>query len=617
MKPRIDYIIIGIGIILLGVLISPLFKGPGLPLNIDLPAQYVRIMCLAEQGTAPNNWCPYINAGTPTSQYYYPVYDQLLAFGFKFSTMFGLQANGHPEYSAFFLYKLNLVLALLIPALAIWLWLKDKHPIGAAIGFTTYLVLTAGWHGSGFQETILVGFWHYMLSVGAMLISCYYFNRLLKDDSGHDIVWFLISLLFILHPMTIFTAAVCYLGLAIYNYKNIKENPSQLGLTAILSLGVTAFYWIPFIAKMSFFPSSVGAMLDWELFMGYIINPVFSPLFFIGAVGLYFAYNSTEDKPLFIMFLSLAIFTALDFIKSPLNKIQIGVRIGAFLIPVVIMLYSLAIDFIYNFAKKKKNEILQYLTIILAIGIIFYMFFGVYKESKYVILSTDTPIDEYYEVLADLPPGRILMEDTLPVTGSHVTSLMPILTKRDIISFGPIIFPKYNLLDNTGPSLFNTNVEDWTEKDLKEVFTRYNIKWALVYSPNYVDLLKRSNMNGTVYGPFILFDTNIKESYFEGPGQIDRELYKLYSGYVYITEPGTVKFKVNYYPNWKAHIGNKELKTYACDGIICADTIEAGKVEFVYSLTWSDIIGQIITAMFIMWIIFMFIPLDIRDPYEY
>jgi hypothetical protein len=227
-----------------------------------------------------------------------------------------------------------------------------------------------------------------------------------------------------------------------------------------------------------------------------------------------------------------------------------------------------------------------------------------YKDSKQIMLSSDIAIDEYYEVLADLPPGRILMEDTLAVSGSHMTSLMPILTKRDIISFGPIVFPKYNLLDNTGPSLFNTNVEDWTEKELKQVLTRYNIKWALVYSPNYIELLNRCHMNGTIYGPFMLYDTGIEQSYFEG--NIDRELYKLYSGYVYGNE--TVKMKVNYYPGWQAYQDGEKIKTYACDSIICADAPKYGKVEFKYENTLPDMIGFIISASFIIYLIIRFIP---------
>lgn len=344
MKVKLEYGILLIGIILLCILVSPLFKGPGLPINIDLAPQYVRIMCLSEQGTAPNNWCSYINAGTPTSQYYYPVYDQLLAWSFK-------------VFDPFFMYKLNLVLALLLPAIGIWLWLKNKHPIGAAVGFTTYLCLTAGWHGSGFQETILVGFWHYMLSVGFMLISCYYFNKIVSNTGDEfDLVVFLILLLFILHPMTIFTTIIVYIGLIIYNYNTVKEHIVACLFLYLLSLGITAFYWIPFLFKMSYFPSSIGAMLDWSLFMGYIWDPTpkFLIFFAVCAIGYMLYKKDKEQYPLLVMFTSLFIFGALDFIKSPLNTFQVGVRLGAFIIPIVIVLYSLCIDYIYNYLNTLK-----------------------------------------------------------------------------------------------------------------------------------------------------------------------------------------------------------------------------------------------------------------------
>lgn len=591
MKFKLEYGILLLGVVLLCFIVSPLFQGPGIPLNTDLPAQYVRIMCLSEQGTAPNNWCQYINAGTPTSQYYFPVYDQILALTFKFG-----------QNASFFFYKLTLVLALLIPAIAIWLWVKDKYPVGAACGFTIYLCLTAGWHASGFMETILVGFWPYMLSVGAMLISCYYFNRVLdgEHDNKLNIVWFLISLLFVLHPMTIFAAIVCYLGIIIYNYKNIIKNPYYFIASFVFALTLLAFYWIPFLAKMSFFPSGLGATLDWNLFLGYIWNPV--PVWlFIGAaigIGIILIFKDKEQYPLLAMFIVLSIYTALDFIKSPLNKVQIGVRIGAIIIPVVIMLFSVAIGNIYKSFKKYK--IWQIITLV-AVGMMIYlMFIPTLEQSKAnIILSDDTVFPVFYEALGNLPEGRIFMEDMYQYTGTHVTSLMSILTKREIISFGPIIFPKFNLLGTSAPEAFGKDdINQWTPDEFNKILNRYNIKWALVLSPSYINYFNNTmKFDYQTFGSFYLFDTGINESYFEGDIIKDRSSYVLNPKYVYVNSPGVVKLKVNYYPNWHAYRGNVKLNIYSCDGIICVYATQAGVIDFKYEMLWYEKVGYILSAL--------------------
>ena len=256
-----------------------------------------------------------------------------------------------------------------------------------------------------------------------------------------------------------------------------------------------------------------------------------------------------------------------------------------------------------------KWEYIFLFILIIPIGM---MFSTTYNESKMIMLSSDFALPEVYKQLGDtLPEGRILMEDTLAISGSHITSMMSILSKREIISFGPIVFPKFNLLDNTGPSLFNTNVEDWKQEELIKVLSRYNIKWALIYSPNYFNLFNNTmKMQYQVVGPFVLFDTGINSSYIVG--NISDVKYDGTTASAQVLDEGEVMLSVNFYPNWKASFMGYPLETYSCNGMVCVNFLPnsgvstefyGGELKFEYKSLWYEWVGYIITALTMLIII--------------
>ena len=588
--------IITIGLCFFIYIVAPIFSS-GTLLNQDEPAQYLRMYCLSNSNIpAPNNWCPLINAGTPSGQYYYPIGDEFVVLLGK---LIGLPLA----------FKIFLVLALLILAIAIWLWLKDRHPFGAAIGFVTYLFFTAGWHSSGYQETILVGFASYMWSIGFLLIALYYYNRYLSESNKYNLIKSVLLTTLILHPLTILVAVICYIGLTIVNYKNLKMwNILKFVLCAG---GINAFYIIPLIYKLQWLPSSTGGFINWSMFIGYVWNPISQaffgiPVFFLlscFAVYVIVINKDNKEYPLLGLFITMILYTLSNFIvNSSLNKFMVGIRLGALLGPLIIIMVCLAIDYLYNY----KNQIVKWVTLIVSIIILIFLFTNILPVSRAVVTSQTYQIEDMYQYLNYMSPenGRILME-TMP--GSHMPSLLPILTGREIIGFGTTIFPKsFNLIDVTGPTLFAKPLEQWTHEQLNEVFVRYNIKYLFLYSPNYISYFDKY-LNSTNISSFKLYDTGINVSYIKG--NVEEVKYSGTTASALVLDEGEVMLSVNYYPNWKASYYGYDIPTYSCNEMVCVNFreqdisydsgihIRTVPVIFEYKLIFVDYLGYFISVL--------------------
>lgn len=596
MKIKLSQVIIVIGLLLFSYIVFPLFK-EGYPINIDSAPQYLRLHCLSQSNLLlfPNNYCTLINAGVPTSQYYYPLDLLIVLFGYTIGLLFA--------------YKLTLVFAIIVPAIGIWVWLKNKYPLGAAFAFVFYLLYTAGWHGSGFQETILVGFWHYMLSVGFLFIALYHYNRYMSGNFD-SIVWAVFFVPFFLHPMTIIAAVIGYITITCCNLSYLDKDKWDFIAGVIfflaLALCITAFYWIPLTFKLQYFPQSIGGMLDVSLFNAYIFSPIPILMLILAGFGIYRAIINKE-WPILSLFGSFVIFAGLSFFKIPiLSRFFIGVRIGAFLGPLVIMLAGLylgqaSLTISSKSKLSKYNNIFKIGSIIVAIIMIAILFVKINEERSGILLST--PQDEqFYKMLdASLGPGRILMEDTLYTMGmtknsmTHMDSLLPILTGREMIGFCPIIFPKnMNLLDNTGPSLFNTNIDEWDFNNLTEIFNWYNIKYLLIHSENYINYFDKHLNGASIFGVYKLYDTGIDPSYVIGA---QSSKYAKTEAYAFVNNATTIKLKMNYYPNWVAYQNNTPLDIYECDGIICVNSTGPGEIDFEYAETWPDAVGFLVSII--------------------
>lgn len=612
MKISINNLLIIAALIMFAYLVSPLFKA-GIPVNIDQAPHYLREYCLSQSGIAPNNWCPYTNAGVPTSQYYYPFVDQLIVLLGKF---IGLLLS----------YKIFLVIALLMPPIGAYLLLKDRNRFAATVAFCLLLFYTAGWHGGGFEETLLVGFWHYMMTVGFLFVCLSFFIRLINEPNKKNLLFAVIFTPFIIHPMTILIGAPCYAAILLFNYKKTIKHIKQIIQFAAFAFFLNAFYWMPLLAKMKYLPSALGGHMPLNEFYTYILKAI--PWYFtaFAIISLLFVLflKDKENYNVVLLFSLIWALTLLSLFDTPLKAVLPGIRTGAFAGTITIIMASLLFEYLYRMKisalHHKSLKFIKATIIILAIILIAITFKHVIGYRGAILLSEREdfkPQVEMYKSLQALPQGRILAEDTLYNFGNyaqsytHMHSLIPILINKEIIGFGTYLFPKFSLISVANGNLFGEQIEKWDYDELRDIFDSYNIKYILAHTPRYIDYFVNKSMNYAVAKPFVLFDTGIDGSYFKiTNGKIISSDYqgRYAKAAVEIAKDkgkATILFKVNYYPNWKAYFDGVEVKTYSCHReLICADITENGTIEFKYRLIAVDYIGYFMTALTISWLIY-------------
>jgi hypothetical protein len=609
MKIKIDFTIIAIATILALYLVSPLFSS-GIPLNTDSPCQYLRISCLNKDASVPNNWCNLWQAGVPSSQYYYPPIDYLTHF---FSLLIGMELA----------YKIMVVLALFLPAIGAYIFLRSRgNPVAGAIAFAFLLLQKGSWHIGGFEETILVGMWPYVMTTGFWIICLTFYIKFLEKPSTKNLILAAIFTPFLTHPITLVISAITYLIISIYKYNEIKIHYKKFLQLILLIVLLNGYYWLPLLTKLSFFPGALGGGLNWNEFYAYILSniPWWISLFAVLGIISIFIFKDEKNNITAVTACSIFAIMLLNFIKWPITKYLAGLRLGGYIIIATYIAAALAIYYLSNIKINKSKQIFSLIALLIVIFTAFTLFTTTQQYSKSILLSDMPQFSsqiEIYKALKQLPNARVMTEETLynfgnyPQSFTHSHCALPIYSDKELIGSGLVIFPRnMSVMDITWASsvgsIFGKKIGDLSDNELKYYLNKYNIKYVIAHTQPYINYFANRSAGYKVVEPFVLFDTGIQPNYFEIKNGtiISSEYYENYAkAQITVQNKTVLALKTNFYANWKAYINNKKATPYYCDGIMCLDVYEDGLVEFKYGNTAADWIGYLLSITGILLII--------------
>ncbi|MBI4144485.1 hypothetical protein HY486_04520 [Candidatus Woesearchaeota archaeon] len=591
---NISYAIVILASILSVISVLPLFNS-GIPMNIDSPCHYLRSWCVANvDSSVPNNWCNFWQAGVPVSQYYYPLVDFLTAFIGKF---IGLVLS----------YKLFLVLTLFAQPVGAYVLLRSLgHELAAGFAFALLVLNPGSWHFAGFEEVFLVGLSPYVLSIGFWLLGMASFLYFLRSPSFKSLVLAVIPTLFITHPMTLIFAAVSYVFLAVVHYKQLLAHRKLVFLFAFSVLIINAYYIIPFLLKLELFPRAIGGWIDWNDFLAYVWSRVPFLLWVFAFAGLLFM-----NKQLRFLSVLVGFWTIVNLLpRQSWHDYLIGIRFGAILAPFVFISASVVFE---RLAKIRKYAPLFLLVSLLVFTPFVWKFFSKSRDlGKSILLSEHEVFSsqkEAYKFLS-LKEGRVLAEETLYNANdarafTHSNCILPVVSGKELIGSGLILFPRNRTVMDIGISsmaknLFHRPFSDYNVSDVLEILQDYNIRWIVVHTNVWFDYFKNFAIAQYGFGSVGVLEMPVNNSWFKANGQILSEKYEgmKAEAAVVLNNSSQVILKTHYYPNWKAFVDNLPVKSFDCNGLLCAQ-VPAGShsVLFVYKTQFSEWLGYLLSLL--------------------
>ncbi|MEK6964571.1 MAG: hypothetical protein AABX70_09225, partial [Nanoarchaeota archaeon] len=605
MQIKKNYLIWGVLalVVILGlVLVKPLFA-PGIPLNVDLPCHYTRIWCIQEASSlVPNNWCPHQAAGMPSSQTYYPPLDFLIAM---LGYVFGLEWT----------FKIFVTLSLFLPGIgAYWLLKKNGHEIAGVIAFALLVLFPGSWQAGGFEETIMVGFWHYMSTIGFLLLSLTYYIELLKTGRKTSLFWAALFTVFIVHPFTIVYAAILFVTATLYYHENALKHWKNLVFFMGLALVLNAYYWVPLFAKLSYFPSASDVAMTWHNLNTYLFTRVswYTWLFFLVGLGYLIWRRKEETTPLLVFF---GITVAYAFKELWIPPFLSGDRVMVFLsiwIFIILAIFLQELFYLRINTQQKQTLPLWPLAVVFLLAIS-YTSYQTSSDMSQNIFTTSHPAFEpqmkAFELLKTQPQGRVVMEETLynfgntPQSLTHTECAIPALTGgKEGMNFALAYFPRKTSVihhDNQG-NFFNKPIKSYTPEQFQHQLEEFNIQYVIAHTQPYADVMVNHSAGYQLFQPSAVFKTNIHNSYFKTTANVTQEDYQGTHAQVtvFAQEPTSVTLKVNAYPNWKVYVDGKRVPAEECDYFVCT-TIQPGPhtVEFKYELIGIDYVGYFLSLL--------------------
>ncbi len=607
MKVRPYWILLLISGALALYLVAPLF-GPGIPANIDAPCHYLRAWCiLNEDARIPNNWCSYSQAGIPSSQYYYPIIDALTAI---IGSLIGLELS----------YKLMMTLALFSMGSAVFLLLKSRgYPLAGAIAFGLLVVFRGSWSLGGFEETMIVSMWHYVLSSAFWLVTLAAYLNFLQSPSFKNLTLTAVASMFITHPITNFVSIATFGLVTLLNYKLVLKHLKWVAYLAVSVFLVNAYYLIPIIFKLPFFMggehSIGGGSMSLELYNGFIGSQLPQHFFVLGLLGLLIlAINTLKEKKhkesnwlLFSAVLATLIYFLSNFIKpAPIYYLGQGVRIGTFYAMIVFALVGYFLEWLsrikLNIGFKLDLKPVVYL---IALVLVFTSFQATVPLRQNIFLSEMDFFKPALDAYSEMSEGRMWAENPLygagnhPLTLTHLHCVAPVYSGVSQLGAGVIVYRGSDGLQNAEQGrMYYKQIVDYTKEELDEFFEKFNIKYVLAHSQAYIETLA-AHYPGKQFEYLALFDTGTDTSFFRVyNGTIKAQEYQRTWAWAEVETDSTALLILenNMYPNWQTYIDGEKVQTENCDYQVCVHT-PTGKVEFKYESLWYENLGYLLTLV--------------------
>ncbi len=600
-KNHILYGVLALTVLLGLFLIKPLFA-PGIPMNVDLPCHYVRIWCIEQASSnVPNNWCPHQAGGLPSSQTYYPPLDFLIAM---LGYIFGLDR----------IFKLFIVLSLFLPGIgAYWLLKKNNHDIAAVIAFVLLVLFPGSWQAGGFEETVMVGFWHYMSTIGFLLLSLTYYIELLKTGHKKSLFWALLFTVFIVHPFTILYAAILFATVTIYYYPQALKHWKTLAFFIALAVVLNAYYWIPLFAKLSYFPGTGNVAMTWHNVQAYLIGRIpwyVWATFFIGLA--YLIWRRKEEHKTFLVLAGITLAYCLK--ELWISPFYSGDRVMVFASLWIFILLALFLQELIHvqLASKPKNIPLWPLAILFLLITGYSFYTSTSQLSENIFTSSHSAFDpqmKAFDPLKGPPQGRVVMEETLYNFGNYPQSLThtecaipPLSGGKEGMNFALAYFPrKTSVIHHDGAgNFFNKPIKSYTPQEIDHILNEFNIQYVIAHSQAYADVMSNHSTGYQLFNPIAVFKTNVPNTYFKTKANVTSEDYQgTYAKATVVAHESTsVTLKANAYPNWKTYVDGKSSKTEECDFFVCT-TIPTGQhtVEFKYETIGVDYLGYFLSLL--------------------
>lgn len=607
---------------LLGLkLVMPLF-GPGIPMNIDLPFHYGRVLCYenSEMWSLPTAWCGHGQAGIATFQGYALV---------PFHAVTVLSWFVDPLLA----FKIMLVMVLfMLPLGALYLMRTLNKPLAGAIAYAFLLLEHGGWHSGGFEKIFFVGLFSNALGSAMLLFSLAFAINLFKEPTMKRLAAAsaVTSVFFLSHAATFMFFPIALIILAyIYRENAIKHWKMMISYPAIVFL-IVGYWFVPFLYKMSYYVSAGGGTVKAAEISQYLWTPLNKWIAYIGIAGLIFMLWNKKREYQVIGLIAASIpalwiigfvwktfpyFSFAQMIRN-LAEFRSLLAIGA----AVILAYIGQIRI--RIGRHAHNWLI--IPVVVIVAVIMSQTYAVTSNSaSNIMLSTTGNIPSLEPLYKAVEPaeGRIMVEDTLfdfgntPLTISHPWSTSPAYSSKEFIGTGDNLYNKNDFSNTQVGVLLNSSINDWSDDALTEFLEELNIERIIAYNPTYVARFNR--LPGvSVYKndtpPWVIFTAPSHPSWFKiADGKIESSQYKTTWAEVTYDSPKEtlLRLKVRHWLNWKATIDDGQplaLKRGKM-GLIEAE-VPAGRhsISYSYRMIWIDWLGYIITlagaaALIILW----------------
>lgn len=603
-------------------MVSPVFS-PGIPINIDLPFHYGRVVCHAQSTSwfLPTTWCSHGQAGIASFQGYAVV---------PFHTMFLLDIF----MDTLTAFKVTLVLILFaLPAGAYYLFHVLKRPLAGSFAYAFLLLEHGGWHSGGFEKIFFVGLFSNALG-SAMLLFCiaygikFFFEPTVKRLGCMSI---LTAIFFLSHATTFMFFPIPLFILTYLYWDNVRTHWHIFLAYPFIVFLLVSYWFVPFLYKMDYYVQAGGGNVKTHEIFNYFWNPINKWIAYAGIAGLLLMLVSKGKGLRLIGYLAASIgalwvigflmpeffyFKYIQMIRN-LAEMRSFLAIGA----------AFLLDWIASVKVQIGKEAHQWLLPI-ALLAVFFMSQQAYAvslaSSANMFTSTqgNAPAIPLLLRQVDNAQGRILVEDTLfnfantVLSISHPWSMSPAFSSKELIGTGDNLYNKDDFSNTQVSHFMNTTLNNWADEPWLDFLKELNIEYAVVYTPTYKERLDAISgvelVSNNTYLPYAIYKFPFSPSWFFAPkGNITSQEYAGTSGSVKVSlaEDSLVRFRVRHWLNWKATIDGKNTPTYRGKMGLTEVKVPQGnhEIRFNYDpsiwIDWAGILLSVIGSGLVFWMI--------------
>ncbi len=616
-------LIIAAALIAGATIMYPLFR-PGYLMNFDHPMQQGIIKCAFDSAAIfpTTRWCSFMQAGLAPFQSYPSLFYELVL---SFTTVASLEIA----------YKSALVLIwLALPTIVAVSLLRRGQPIFAALAFSLLLLDHGLPDAAGLEFFILAGsgfnqILNYALLAAVYLYSITTFKNPTKWRIGFLSI--LTALYFLSHPPTSLLYIPVFIVMLVLNRETVKKRYPLFIMYLLITALLVSYFVLPVIANMSDNePGSVASSIgsQWQEVLRKIVYSINPAVLLLGVAGL--ILMAIQWRRGFWAVPALAAGVLLAWTIHPIVSLigifdysefhrTIGIMHSLILIGCA---YSLdrGID-IAGRADGKKGFALMCIAIALAghvIGNDYSLTMDRTLQTP-IITSSQPLFRPLFDVLGrvNASSGRILLEETFgqttyPVNQSTFWGIGPITTQSDLIH-PTLRFFKYPYSGTKDYQIMNQRIELMGRDDYLTLLEDWNIEYIVAGSGPYRSAFRFLPVETSV-GPMIVYKNTITPvSYFRiGKGTVGPiEYKKTYAkARIHANEFTNLIFKVRHWGNWVARVDGRPTDIQRSQQHLMLITVPEGDhvVEFEFIPRWWDYLGYLLTAIGIIWALWLATP---------